>query len=69
MGVHATAKVEVVVEISILQGWGGGCQLDQVYKRSVDNAMDVLRLVLSGRPDIKIVKTSVIETLIRKQPD
>jgi len=47
MGVRATAKVQVTIELSLDDAWGEDCTVGQIHKQSCDGARNTLNNKLS----------------------
>lgn len=56
----AMARVKVEIEVDLHQGWGLGCQLEQVKKQAASEAIQSLTVALQDRTNIRIGKTEVI---------
>lgn len=37
--IHATARVQLTVEITGLGGWGDGCSIQQIHKQASEDAL------------------------------
>lgn len=44
--IKAKARVQITVEIDAGAGWGGECDLEQVYKQAKESALQTLSVAL-----------------------
>ncbi|HBB6714661.1 TPA: hypothetical protein F6V03_001372 [Serratia marcescens] len=57
------AKVTLTLELTNLGSWGPECQINQVYKQALDQAVGKLGRLLNGQSDIRIVGRPVVQAI------
>ncbi|MEL5662881.1 hypothetical protein PTT73_15210 [Serratia ureilytica] len=57
------AKVTLTLELTNLGSWGPECQINQVYKQALDQAVGKLGRIFKGQSDIRIVGRPVVQAI------
>lgn len=57
------AKVTLTLELTNLGSWGPECQINQVYKQALDQAVGKLGRLFKGQSDIRIVGRPVVQAI------
>lgn len=57
------AKVTLTLELTNLGSWGPECQIHQVYKQALDQAVGKLGRLFQGQSNIRIVGRPVIQAI------
>ena len=54
--IKTTARVKVLLEISLPDLWGSDCLLSQVHKQAEDSAMNIIsQKIVGSRENIRII--------------
>ena len=53
--IKASARVKILLEISLSDRWGSDCTLTQVHKQAKDSARNRLNGILAGVADVQII--------------
>lgn len=64
-----SATVQLTLEIKVGDGWGGDCDMDQVYKQARDSAVGMINEALRAGKEslqtrIKIVGTPLVSAVV-----
>lgn len=57
------AMVTLTLELTNLGSWGPECQINQVYKQALDQAVGKLGRLFQGQSDIRIIGRPVIQAI------
>ena len=64
----ATARVRVVVEVTLGQPWSGATRLEEVYEQARKDALDALgNAIAEAHECCRIVGIPVVEAIITKE--
>jgi hypothetical protein len=58
------ARVQVNLEITTSDNWGGDCPLSQVYKQAQDSALGLLGRILKEHPNVRVLDVARIQAIV-----
>lgn len=67
MKTHAHAKIQITVEVDCGSGWGGDCDLNQVYDQAKESGKQTLISAISKSRDIRIIGEPRVVGIITEQ--
>lgn len=59
----ASAIVTLKIQVTINQGWGDGCTVEQVKKQARDSALRKVGIWIEKRNDIKLVSEPEVQAI------
>jgi hypothetical protein len=61
---HATARVQLTLEVDVRSVWGAECALSQIYEQASNDARDAVGVLIAGSAGMRIVGVQKIEAII-----
>ena len=63
--IRTTARVRILLEVSLSDTWGEDCTISQVHKQSKDSALNIVSQMISGSMrNVKPIGEPKVEAII-----